>query len=76
MIGCTVDSTTIIDTLRGKLEVARALTQFSEIGISHIVLGELLLGVFKSSDSGELNRTLRVIRGMTLLHGDGDTAVI
>jgi len=76
MIECTVDSTTIIDTLRGKLEVARALTQFSEIGISHIVLGELLLGVFKSSDSGELNRTLRVIRGMTLLHGDGDTAVI
>ena len=76
MIECTVDSTTIIDTLRGKLEVARALTQFSEIGISHIVLGELLLGVFKSLDSGELNRTLRVIRGMTLLHGDGDTAVI
>jgi tRNA(fMet)-specific endonuclease VapC len=76
MIECTVDSTTIIDTLRGKREVARALTQFSEIGLSHVALGELLLGVFKSSDSGELNRTLRVIRGMTLLHGDGDTAVI
>jgi len=76
MIECTFDSTTLIDTLRGKRKVGNVLTQFSEIGISHVALGELLLGVFKSSDSRESTKTLQLIRGMTLLHGDDTTAVI
>jgi tRNA(fMet)-specific endonuclease VapC len=76
MIECAIDSTTIIDVLRGKPEAGNVITRFSEIGISHTALGELMLGVLKSTNSQELARTLRLLRGMTLLHGDGDTAVI
>jgi tRNA(fMet)-specific endonuclease VapC len=76
MIECTVDSTTIIDILRGRPQAILVLTRFAEIGLSHTTLGELILGVLKSSDRGELNKTIGVVRGMTLLHGDGDTAVM
>jgi tRNA(fMet)-specific endonuclease VapC len=76
MIECTVDSTTIIDALRGRQLPHAISTRFSQAGISHVALGELMLGVLKSTDSQELTKTLRFIRGMTLLHGDGDTAVI
>jgi tRNA(fMet)-specific endonuclease VapC len=76
MIECTVDSTTIIDALRGRQLPHLISVRFSQAGISHVALGELMLGVLKSTNSQELTRTLRLVRGMTLLHGDGDTAVI
>ena len=76
MIDCTLDSTVLIDALRGKQLAHDMFHRFSRPGIPHIALGELLLGVLKSVDSQELTKTLQLVRGMTLLHGDGTTAVI
>jgi tRNA(fMet)-specific endonuclease VapC len=76
MIDCTVDSTTLIDALRGKQLPHSISVRFSQAGISHVALGELMLGVLKSTNPQELARTVRAIRGMTLLHGDANTAII
>jgi len=76
MIDCTVDSTTLIDALRGKQLDHAISSRFSKAGISHVALGELLLGVYKSSNPQELSKTVRFVKGMTLLHGDENTAVI
>ena len=66
----------MVDVLRGRSGVALALERYAQIGLSHVALGELLLGAFKSNVSTELSRTLQAVTGLTLLHGDSKTAVI
>jgi len=76
MIDCTVDSSTLIDALRHKPKALEILSGFASIGISHIALGELLVGTFKQTDKGELSKISRMVSGMTLLGGDGRTSGI
>jgi len=77
MIDCTLDSVTLVDVLRGKQELESVLSRFSEIGVSHVAIGELLLGAIKSSNAHrELAKTLQLIIGMTVVHGDIRTSVI
>ena len=75
MIECMVDSTTLIDALRGWQLPPDISSRFSRACISHVALGELLLGVLKSTNPKELERTVRLIKGMKVIHGDGETAV-
>ena len=74
MIDCTVDSATLIDALRHRSEALEVLSKFNAIGISHVVLGELLVGALKQPDKGELVKVLNMVLGMTLICGDGRTA--
>jgi tRNA(fMet)-specific endonuclease VapC len=76
MIDCSVDSATLIDALRHKPEALKILSRFSAIGISHVALGELLVGAFKQDDQGELLKISSMVSGMTLIHGDGRTSGI
>jgi tRNA(fMet)-specific endonuclease VapC len=76
MIDCTVDSNTIIDALRGEALPDAISVRFNNAGISHVALGELLLGVLKSSNRKERDNVAHLVRGMTLLHGDERTAVV
>jgi tRNA(fMet)-specific endonuclease VapC len=76
MIDCSVDSVALIDLLRNEPKVISALSDFSEIGISHVVLGELILGALKSGNQDELRRTFALVEGMTLLHADNTTSLI
>jgi tRNA(fMet)-specific endonuclease VapC len=77
MIDCTLDSTTLVDIARGKVLPPPLSSRFSSAGLSHVVLGELLLGVLKSSNPEmEQQKTFRILRGLTVLHGDQKTATI
>ena len=76
MIDRTVDSATLIDALRRKPEALAVLSQSAEIGISHVALGELLVGVFKQTDRAEFEKVQRMVAGMTLLVGDSQTSAI
>ncbi len=76
MISCTVDSATLIDALRLHPSALAALANYSNIGISHVAFGELLVGAFKLSDSTEIAKISRMIAGMTLLLGDGRTSAL
>jgi tRNA(fMet)-specific endonuclease VapC len=76
MIDCTVDSATLIDALRHNLKALEILSKFSAIGISHVALGELLVGTFKQDDKGELLKVSSMVSGMTLICGDGRTSGI
>jgi len=66
----------MVDVLRGRGNVASALQPFSQIGLSHVALGELLLGALKSTNPTELPRTLTAVTGLTLLEGNATTAAI
>lgn len=76
MIDCSVDSTALVDLLRNKRSVSSILLRFSKIGISHIALGELLLGAVKSKSADELQRISFLVEGMTLLPGNATTSII
>jgi predicted nucleic acid-binding protein len=74
MIDCAVDSTALVDLLRENHALEPILARFSEIAVPHVALGELLLGALKSKNPSELRRTLFLVKGMTILSGDSDTA--
>ena len=76
MIDCTVDSSTMVDLLRGRSDVTSVLQPYAQIGLSHVAFGELLLGALKSTNSTELARTLTAVTGLTLLHGNEESAMI
>ena len=75
MIDCAVDSSVLIATLRNKPRALAALARWSSLAISHVAFGELLFGVFKTSDPLELTKVSRLIDGMTILSGDDTTAL-
>jgi tRNA(fMet)-specific endonuclease VapC len=75
MIDCTVDSTVLIDTLRGNPSAFAALARWSSVAISPTAFGELLFGVFKTSNPLELTKVSRLIDGMVVLSGDDTTAL-
>jgi tRNA(fMet)-specific endonuclease VapC len=74
MIDCSVDITALIDALRGDGRAIACLARWSSLAISHVAFGELLFGVFKSSNPLELTKVSRLINGMTVLSGDDTTA--
>jgi tRNA(fMet)-specific endonuclease VapC len=76
MIDCTVDSATLIDALRRKPSAMEILSGFTAIGISHVALGELLVGTFKQDNKAELLKISSMVSGMTLICGDGRTSGI
>ena len=77
MIDCCLDTCVLIDLIKGLMRAETAVGQFSQPGISHIVLGELLLGTLKSSQpDGEARKVLAALTGITVIHADAKTSSI
>ena len=76
MIDCTIDSSTLVDLARGWSPPEYLRTRFQNAGISHVVLGEMLLGAAKASSFRERQNVTRILVGLTILHGDAQTAII
>jgi len=76
MIDCSLDTCTLIDLMKGRKDAEKAVGPFVHVGISHVVLGELLLGGHKASRPHEIDKILEALKGVTILNGDALTAAI
>jgi tRNA(fMet)-specific endonuclease VapC len=76
MIDCSLDACVLIDLMKGRSGALKVVGRFSRLGISHVVLGELLLGSHKSGNIQESDKILNALEGITVLSGNAVTAAI
>ena len=77
MIDCCLDTCVLVDLIKGLSRAETAVDQFSQPGISHVVLGELLLGTLKSSQpEAETRKVLAALSGITVIHADPKTSTL
>ncbi len=77
MPDCCLDTTVLIDLLRGTKEAGTAIRSYREPCISHVVFGELLLGTLKSSKpEAERRKLFDALVGMTVLNADAWTSTL
>ncbi len=77
MPDCCLDTTALVDLLRGTKDAGTVVRSYSEPCISHVVFGELLLGTLKSSKpEAERRKLFDALRGMTVLHADAWTSTL
>ncbi|HEV3270742.1 MAG TPA: PIN domain-containing protein [Candidatus Methylacidiphilales bacterium] len=76
MIDCSLDTTALIDMMKGRRDAAALVGQFGNPGVSHVVVGELLLGGYKASDPNEKIKIIERLKGITILKADVLTADI
>jgi tRNA(fMet)-specific endonuclease VapC len=76
MIDCSLDTCTLIDLIKGRKEAEKATSQFAHVSISHVVVGELLLGGHKAARAHEMEKILEALEGISILNGNALTAAI
>jgi tRNA(fMet)-specific endonuclease VapC len=76
MIDCSLDTSAIVDLIKGRKDAEKAVSQFTHLSISHVVLGELLLGGHKASNPQETDKILKALEGISILNGNALTAAI
>jgi tRNA(fMet)-specific endonuclease VapC len=76
MIDCSLDTCVLIDLIKGRKGAEKAVSRFAHLSISHVVLGELLLGGHKASHAQERDKILNALEGITILNGNTLTAAI
>lgn len=76
MIECALDTSVIIDLIKGSTGVGRLIGRYARLGISHVVLGELLLGRHKAAHPNETFKIIEALKGITVLSADAITAEI
>jgi len=76
MIDCSLDTCVLIDLIKGRKGAENAVSRFTHLSISHVVLGELLLGAHKASQAQERDKILNALEGISILNGNTLTAAI
>ena len=76
MIDCSLDTSVLIDLARGRHGADAIVSQFTHSSISHVVLGELLLGGYKAERPNETLAILEALKGIEILKADAQTAVV
>ena len=76
MIDCSLDSSVLIDLIKGRIGAPKAVSQFTSPSISHVVFGELLLGIYKADYPTEIFKVLEALKDITILHADAVTATL
>jgi len=74
MIDCCLDTCVVIDLIKGLKGAEKAVSRFAHLSISHVVLGELLLGGYKATHPQEKDKILGALEGITIVNGDAMTA--
>jgi len=76
MIDCALDTCTLIDLMKGRKDAEKAVSSFVHVSISHVVLGELLIGGHKAANLREMDKILEALKGISILNGNALTAAI
>jgi len=76
MIDCSLDTCVLIDLIKGRKDAEKVVSRFAHLGISHIVLGEWLLGGHKASNPRETDKILNSLEGITILSSNALTSAI
>ena len=76
MIDCSLDTCVLIDLIKGRKDAEKVVSRFAHLSISHVVLGELLLGGHKASNQQETDKILNSLEGITILSGNALTSAI
>ena len=76
MIDCSLDTCVVIDLIKGRKGAEKVVSRFAHLSISHVVLGELLLGGHKASNPQERDKILNALEGISILNGNTLTAAI
>jgi tRNA(fMet)-specific endonuclease VapC len=75
LLECVLDTSAVIDLMRGRDEPAMILAEFERPVIPHVVLGELLLGALKSNQpEKESEKIVQAFDRVTVLGADPRTA--
>jgi tRNA(fMet)-specific endonuclease VapC len=74
MIDCCLDTCTVIDVMKGVRGVEPFVNRFTDLAVSHVVLGELLLGGHKASNPAERTKIFNALAGFTIISGDATTS--
>jgi tRNA(fMet)-specific endonuclease VapC len=74
MIDCCLDTCAIIDVMKDARGAEQIISRFAHLSISHVVLGELLLGGHKASNPVERNKIFTALTRITIISGDAATA--
>ena len=76
MIDCSLDTCALVDLIKGRRDAEKVVSRFAHLSISHVVLGELLLGGHKASNPQETDKILNALEGIAILNGNALTAAI
>jgi tRNA(fMet)-specific endonuclease VapC len=74
MIDCCLDTCAVIDLMKGMRGVEPYVNRYTDLAISHVVLGELLLGGHKASNPAESEKIFNALVGFTIISGDATTS--
>jgi tRNA(fMet)-specific endonuclease VapC len=76
MIDCSLDTCVLIDLIKGRKSAEKVVSRFTHLSISHVVLGEVLLGGHKATNAQERDKILNALEGIAILSGNTLTAAI
>jgi tRNA(fMet)-specific endonuclease VapC len=76
MIDCSLDTNVLIDLIKGSRDAELLVGQFANLGVSHIVVGELILGGYKAGRPNEVFKIIEALKDITILNADLLTAAV
>jgi tRNA(fMet)-specific endonuclease VapC len=76
MIDCSLDTNVLIDLIKGRRDAELLVGQFTDLGVSHVVVGELILGGYKAGRPDEAFKIIEALKDITILNADLLTATI
>jgi len=76
MIDCCLDTSVLIDLIKERKGADKLVSRFARLGISHVVVGELLLGGYKARHPNETFKIIEALKDITILSADVLTAEI
>jgi len=76
MIDCCLDTSVLIDLIKGRKGVDKLVSRFTRLGVSHVVVGELFLGGYKAGHPNEAFKIIEALEDITILGADILTAEI